>query len=77
MTNENNPDGPRIILIRDSFSCALAPFLALSCGELITVDLRYYDGHLLTELSDLQPDLVVLLYTAGSFRLSTLFQFAA
>ena len=77
MTNENNPDGPRIILIRDSFSCALAPFLALSCGELITVDLRYYDGDLLAELSDLQPDLVVLLYTAGSFRLSTLFQFAA
>lgn len=75
MKNEKNPDGPRIVLIRESFSCTLAPFLALSCGELITVDLRYYDGDLLEELESLSPDLVVLMYAASSFRLPELFQF--
>lgn len=75
MKNEKNPDGPRIVLIRESFSCTLAPFLALSCGELITVDLRYFDGDLLEELESLEPDLVILMYAASSFRLPELFQF--
>ena len=43
--NEVHPEGKRILLLRDSYACALTPFLALSCGELITIDLRYFhDG---------------------------------
>ena len=37
MTNHLNPDGPRVLLVRDSFSCILAPFLALDCSELMVV----------------------------------------
>lgn len=40
--NEVHPEGKRILLLRDSYACALTPFLALSCGELITIDLRYF-----------------------------------
>ena len=75
MRNENNPDGPRIVLIRDSFSCALAPFLALQCSQLTTIDLRYYEGNLAEELEQMQPDLVLLLYTASTTRLEKMFAF--
>ena len=76
MTNHNNPDGPKILLIRDSFACAFAPFLALGCSELITVDLRYLDqGTLPDILAREQPDLVMTLYTAGTTALPELFRF--
>lgn len=75
MVNESNPDGPRIVLIRDSFSCALAPFLALQCSELITIDLRYYEGNLTEDLTALSPDMVVLLYCTSTTRLENMFTF--
>ncbi|MCI8478267.1 MAG: hypothetical protein HFE97_07970 [Oscillospiraceae bacterium] len=74
--NHNNPDGPRVLLIRDSFACALTPFLAQSCSELITVDLRYLpQGTLLENIRQEQPDLVMTLYTAGTTRLDNMFAF--
>ena len=75
ITNHNNPEGPRIVLLRESFSCALAPFLALSCSELTTIDLRYFDGDLMDAIRGLDPDLVMTLYTASSTRLDELFAF--
>lgn len=73
--NEQNPDGKRILLLRDSYACVLTPFLALNCGELITIDLRYFQDDLLTYVDWLEPDLVVVLYTAGSAALEELFSF--
>lgn len=73
--NHHNPDGPRIIMIRDSFSCALTPFLALSCSELITVDLRYYKDDLTAAIEEIRPDLVMLLYMASTTRLENMFEF--
>ena len=40
--NENARDGGRLLLIRDSYSDALAPFLAQSFEEVHLLDLRYY-----------------------------------
>mgnify|MGYP000501894456 CR=1 FL=1 len=40
--NENARDGGRLLLIRDSYSDALAPFLAQSFDEVHLLDLRYY-----------------------------------
>lgn len=76
IVNEANPDGPKLVLIRDSFSCALAPFLALQCSELTTIDLRYYSGALQEEVEALSPDLVLLLYAASSTRLENMFAFS-
>ena len=74
--NHNNPDGPRVLLIRDSFACALTPFLAQSCSELITVDLRYLpQGTLLENIQKEQPDLVMTLYTTGTTGLDNMFTF--
>ena len=73
--NELSPDRPRIMLLRDSYACVLTPFLALDCGELITIDLRYFHDDLLTYVDWLEPDLVIVMYTAGSAALDELFDF--
>lgn len=73
--NHMEPDGKRVMLLRDSYACAITPFLALDCGELITVDLRYFSDDLLTYVDWLKPDMVVVMYTAGSVGLDPLFDF--
>ena len=73
--NEVHPEGKRILLLRDSYACALTPFLALSCGELITIDLRYFHDDLLSYVDWLEPDVVLVMYTAGSLALDPLFDF--
>ena len=75
MTNHNNPDGPKVVLLRESFSCALAPFLALSCSELTTIDLRQFQGDLLETIEGLEPDLVMTLYAASTTGLEHMFAF--
>ena len=75
MVNHNNPKGPKVVLLRESFSCALAPFLALSCSELTTIDLRYFSGDLMDTIRELEPDLVLTLYTASSTGLDNMFNF--
>ena len=75
MTNHKNPHGPKVVLIRESFSCALAPFLALSCSELTTIDLRYFTGDLMDTIQELDPDLVLTLYTASTAGLDNMFEF--
>ena len=75
ITNHLNPEGKHIVLLRESFSCALTPFLALSCGELTTIDLRYFDGDLMSILRELDPDLVMSLYCVSSISNQDLFSF--
>lgn len=75
MVNHLNEDGPRVLLIRDSFSCAMAPFLALQCSELMTMDMRYFDEDLGEYLHWLQPDLVMVMYSASTTRLDHMFPF--
>lgn len=77
ITNYLNRGGPRILLVRDSYSCALTPFLALGCSELATFDLRYFgeDDKLLNYVDWLNPDLVILMYCAGPLHLDELLQF--
>jgi len=76
MINHDNPDGPKILLIRESFSCALAPFLALNCSELTTVDMRQLDRPLSEAVEEADPDLVLLLYSASSTANETLFSWS-
>lgn len=75
IVNHNYPEGPRVLLLRDSFACALTPFLSLSCAELITIDLRHFRGNLSETIAALEPDLVLTLYS--STVNSALFQYDA
>ena len=76
MVNHKNPGGPKVVLLRESFSCTLAPFLALSCSQLTTIDLRYFQGDLMQTIQSLEPDLVLTLYTASTTGLDNMFAFA-
>lgn len=75
ITNRLNPDGPRIMLLRDSYGCAFTPFLALYCSELTTVDLRYLDGDFFSYVEQADPDYVLFLYSPSSLKDDTAFQF--
>ena len=68
LTNNNNPDGIKILLIRDSFSCTIQPFIAQDASEVCAIDLRRYDEQSVPQLCDeYKPDLVILAYNPSAF----------
>ncbi len=75
IVNRNNPDGPTVVLIRDSYSCALTPFLSLQFGRLHTIDLRAYSGDLIGELAGMHPDCVLVIYCASTVKDPDMFCF--
>ncbi len=74
--NHNNPDGPHILLVRDSYACALTPFLSLACGTLETIDLRYFQDSLTEYILENKPDIVLFLYTTATTNTPAMFQFS-
>ena len=72
MKNNLNPNGKKILLIRDSFACVVAPFLALQTSELHICDMRnyeYYVGEKLNAeeyIKQIKPDYVIVLYSGVS-----------
>lgn len=73
--NHLNPDGPRIVLIRDSFACAITPFLSLACSELTTIDLRHLKADPIQTILATKPDLVITLYAPGTALQNGMFAF--
>ena len=69
MKNNLNMDGKKILIIRDSFACAVTPFLSLNTNELHIVDIRDYDYYIGERLNiydyieKTKPDYVLVLYT--------------
>lgn len=75
IVNGNNPEGGDLVLIRDSFACALTPFLAQSCHTLTTIDLRYFKGDLEATVAALDPELVMVLYCTSTAKTGDMFAF--
>jgi hypothetical protein len=66
----------KILLLRDSFGCAFAPFLSMACNELDIIDLRYYNSENLKEyISKTNPDIVLFLYNPGMLGNEAMFKF--
>lgn len=71
MKNNLNPDGKKILMIRDSYACAIAPFMALNASELHVADLRDMKGfvgekiNVYEYIDDFKPDIVMLLFNRG------------
>ena len=58
----------KILLVRDSYSCALQPFLSLSQEQVTTIDLRYYrDESVIDHINNNDYDLVIIAYTPSAF----------
>ena len=68
MKNNFNTNGKKILLIRDSFACVVAPFLALQLSELHICDIRDgddYAGNIINikdYIKEVEPDYVVVIY---------------
>ncbi len=68
MTNELNTEGKKVLLVRDSFACVVAPFLALQTKELHVCDVRAGGGYVGEKLNmkeyikKIKPDYVLVLY---------------
>lgn len=64
ITNLNNPDGPKILMVRDSYSIVATPYIALNCSELDLIDARRsngnFNGSIRTYIKEMKPDIVML-----------------
>ena len=60
-------DGSKLLLIRDSYSDSLAPFLAQRFSEVHLVDLRYYHTSVADYMAEQGIDTAVVLYSVSNF----------
>ena len=60
-------EGPRLLLVRDSYTDSLAPFLCLRFSELHLIDLRYYRGSVQEYVREHEIDEVLVLYSLSTF----------
>ena len=68
--------GKKILVLRDSFSGVLVPFLSLAAGgELHAIDPRYYKGSITDYVGEFKPDLVLVLYNPGVLREMSFFTY--
>ena len=68
--NFTNPTAPdfTILMLKDSYSAPMAPFLALAAREVISVDMRQDVDPLETWVEKYQPDVVVMAYSLQMLR---------
>lgn len=65
--NDNAPSGEKLLVIRDSYSDSLAPFLAQSYSEVHLWDLRYNRQSLKQYVAEQGIDRVLVLYSNANF----------
>ena len=65
--NENVADGSKLLLVRDSYSDALAPFLAQRFSEVHLIDLRYYRMPVSAYAAENSIDDILVCYSVQNF----------
>lgn len=70
ITNTNAKNGT-ILLIKDSFSHSLAPFLAENYSKVVLVDMRYYKESVSDLVTTYNPEQVVVLYGIDNLATDT------
>lgn len=76
--NQKNPEGKRVLILRDSFGCALTPFLSIVSGEVMAMDPRQFNGDqdtMLDFVDWLKPDLILVMNSTGSLTVDKLFPY--
>ena len=61
MTNDDIPDGKTLVVLKDSYSNVLAPWLINSYHKVIMVDPRIYRGNFRNIIDDYSPDEVLII----------------
>lgn len=71
ITNRMAPRAPRLLMVRDSFSLAIAPYLALACSQLDLLDVRSnrgnFSGSVRACVEQMRPDAVLMLVLQPGF----------
>lgn len=66
VTNNNSNNEVKVLLIRDSFSLAVIPYLSLMVKQCDCIDVRTsngnFNGSIKTYIEETQPDVVILMY---------------
>ena len=65
--NANNPDGPKLLILRDSYADSLVPFLTAHYSEIHLVDLRYYKLSIADYIAQNGIDQALVLYSVPNF----------
>lgn len=66
--NKRNSKGGKVLLVRDSFSCSMMPFLALACHRIDAVDPRSFDECSILEFARKgRYDAVVIAYNPSVY----------
>ena len=65
--NTNNPDGPKLLILRDSYTDSLVPFLSQSYSQIDLIDLRYYKSSIAAYVAEGGFDAVLVLYSVDTF----------
>lgn len=73
--NKQNHSDKKILLIRDSFSRVIAPFLAGVCEELHIIDLRTFEDSVSQYAKENDIDIVIVLYNPSSVENPLLYEF--
>ena len=60
--NMNSRNGKRIVILKDSFSLCVIPFLSLQVQHIDAVDMRYFTGSLRKFIETVKPDAVLVMY---------------
>ncbi|PJI06710.1 MULTISPECIES: DHHW family protein [Clostridium] len=58
VTNKNNPNGPKVLFVKDSVTVPLAAFLSTVCSDVYLVDPRYYTGSIPAYINSVKTDFV-------------------
>lgn len=71
--NKRLSNGPKIVMLRDSYAVVVAPFLAFLARELVIVDVRvrqgnYFNGSIKKFVKKENPDLVIACYSCSGFN---------
>ena len=76
VTNRMADNDKKILMLRDSFSCTLLPYLSLSAGEITAIDMRYHDKIKIKDyIKDNDFDAVIIAYNPSMFREDGAFDF--
>ena len=61
-------NGKRLLVLQDSFSLVVIPFLSLGYEQVDYLDLRLWGGDLLGYMDETRPDAVLILYNPGALE---------
>ena len=69
--NENNKNGKKLLIIKDSFAHCFTTFIAEDYEEIVMIDLRYYKKSIKNIISDYKLNECLILYGAENIANST------